>query len=338
MFLIDPSKSQFKANLHCHSKLSDGSCTPEELKEMYKRHGYSILAITDHEMPFDHSDMTEDGFLMLTGYEVYIRSDKNAAYDVYSQKEVHLNLFSSDPHNISYVCYNKPYCKYIPHDKHDTLRRVGSEEPREYSPEYINRFIRTAKDNGYIVSYNHPCWSMAPEADILAVDGCFSLEMINYNSYVMNRLEYNGALYDKLLLGGKKIYCHGVDDNHNRHPEGHPACDSFGGFTVIMAEKLDYSSVFNAMECGEMYSSMGPEIHCAEYKNGKIYVECSPASAVTVYMGSKRPSYVYAPVGETITSAELTVDEDARYVRISVTDKNGNRADTRGFTRDELGL
>ena len=40
-YLIDPAKKQYKANLHCHSVLSDGHCTPEELKAMYKAHGYS---------------------------------------------------------------------------------------------------------------------------------------------------------------------------------------------------------------------------------------------------------------------------------------------------------
>ncbi len=338
MYLISPNKGQYKANLHCHSTLSDGSKTPEELKEMYKRHGYSILAITDHERPADHTYMTDGNFLMLTGYEVYIRADKNAAYDVYSSKEVHLNLFARDPHNLSYVCYNKPYCKYLPRDKHDTLVKVGSEAPREYTTEYINSFIRTAKDNGYIVSYNHPCWSMVAEADVLDTEGCFSLEMVNYNSYLMNHHEHNGALYDKLLIAGKRVFCHGVDDNHNRCPEGHPRCDSFGGFTMIMADSLEYGEVFSAMERGEMYSSMGPVIHSIEYSDMKLHIECSPASVIIVYMGSKSPAHIYAPVGETLTSADVEIDERAKFVRVSVIDTVGNWADTRGYGRDELGL
>ena len=55
MYLISPYKKQYKANLHCHSTLSDGKKTPEELREMYKSHGYSILAITDHEYPKKHT-------------------------------------------------------------------------------------------------------------------------------------------------------------------------------------------------------------------------------------------------------------------------------------------
>ena len=51
----------YKANLHCHSTLSDGSCTPEELKEIYKKHGYSIIAYTDHDVFISHKSI-ELGF------------------------------------------------------------------------------------------------------------------------------------------------------------------------------------------------------------------------------------------------------------------------------------
>ena len=70
--LISSTKKQYKANLHCHSTLSDGKLTPEALKEMYKSHGYDILAITDHSHPYSHTAMSDSDFLMLTGYEAYI--------------------------------------------------------------------------------------------------------------------------------------------------------------------------------------------------------------------------------------------------------------------------
>ena len=58
--LIDSKKKQYKANLHCHSVLSDGALTPEQLKEAYKAEGYSVLAITDHCRPCDHSAMSDE--------------------------------------------------------------------------------------------------------------------------------------------------------------------------------------------------------------------------------------------------------------------------------------
>ena len=60
----------FKANLHTHSTISDGQLSPAEIKQAYKDLGYQILAITDHNIIADHSDMNEPDFLMLTGVEV----------------------------------------------------------------------------------------------------------------------------------------------------------------------------------------------------------------------------------------------------------------------------
>ena len=62
MYLISPDKKQYKANLHCHSTISDGNLTPEQLKEAYKGQGYSVLCITDHEIPADHSHLTDKDF------------------------------------------------------------------------------------------------------------------------------------------------------------------------------------------------------------------------------------------------------------------------------------
>ena len=34
--LLGKGKNFYKANMHCHSNLSDGKLTPHELKEFYK--------------------------------------------------------------------------------------------------------------------------------------------------------------------------------------------------------------------------------------------------------------------------------------------------------------
>ena len=64
-YLIDERKTQYKANLHCHTVLSDGRWTPEQVKEEYKKHGYSIVAITDHEHLVEHHDLTDENILFL---------------------------------------------------------------------------------------------------------------------------------------------------------------------------------------------------------------------------------------------------------------------------------
>ena len=334
--LISPNKKQYKANLHCHSILSDGCRTPEELKEMYRSQGYDILAITDHERPVAHTALSEKDFMMLTGYECYIRSDPSGKYNVYSE-EIHLNLFAKDPMNTKMICFNDRYSRYLKRDNAvGDLVRVGSERPREYSVSYINEYIRTAKEHGYIVAYNHPYWSMEDEANILAYEGLFSVEMCNYSSYLLNHLEYSGALYDKMLRAGKRIFCHGADDNHNQYPEGHPLSDSFGSFTMIMPEEFTYSSVIEAMEQGNMYASMGPVFHRISVDGDTVHIECSDVAHAFLYMGSKTPAHIHAAEGGVLNRIDFKLDPNARYLRVSVRDSEGRWADTRGFFPEEF--
>ena len=335
-YLISPHKKQYKANLHCHSVLSDGRKTPEELKDMYKAKGYSILAITDHERPVQHQNLAEENFLMLTGYECYIRPHPQGAYDIYA-REVHLNLFARDPMNLKLICPNDCYCRYLKRDNvMEEVIRAGSERPREYSKEYVNEYIRTARENGYLVAYNHPRWSMEDEADILSYEGYFSFEMCNYNSYVSNYLEHNGMLYDKMLERKMHVFCHGGDDNHNAWPLDHPNSDSFGAFTMIIPEEFTYSGVIDAMEKGEMYSSMGPVFHEISVEDNKIHIECSDVAHIFMYVGSKKPKFLHAAEGEVLNGADFEIDPNARYVRVSILDSKGRWADTRGFFPEEL--
>ncbi len=332
-YLISPSAKQYKANLHCHSVISDGKKTPEELKEMYKAAGYSILAITDHEAPRNHSYLNDDEFITITGYEAYIR--KRGVSDIY-EPEIHLNLFARDPENLAYICYNPKSCKYLSKEEQDELQKVGSQKRRRLTVRYVNSFIKTAKKHGYIVSYNHPWWSMESEAVILKYDGCFSMEMCNYSSYISSQLEYNGALYDKMILSGKRIFCHSADDNHNEYPESSPRFDSFGGFTMIMPDEFTYESIFSAMEKGEMYSSMGPQFKEVSVEKNKIHIECSEVNKIVLFMGSKITKREVADFGQTINSADFEIDKRAKYVRVSIIDEQGRIADTRAYFLDEI--
>ena len=336
MYLISPDKKQYKANLHCHSVLSDGKHTPQELKEMYKNKGYSVLCISDHERPTDHSDMNDESFMLLTGYEAYIRPDP--VFDQFGQ-EVHLNLFAKEADNVKYIGYDKKFCKYVPEEEQEKLEKVGPEGPREMTIDYINRFIKSATDNGYLVSYNHPYWSMVPEQDVLSIDGFFSLEIFNYDSFLMNGYENNGPLYDKLIVSGKKVFCHAADDNHNFFPDDGPLCDSFGGFTMIMTESLDYDSVISAMERGEMYASMGPEFKEISLNDGFLHIECTPVKHFYVYYGGKRTNFYHARPGKTLTVFDVAeILPEAKFLRVAIVDENGNYATTRAFSREEIGL
>jgi len=327
---------QFKANLHSHSVLSDGALTPEELVCAYKEHGYSVLAITDHEAPYDHSRFSSPDLLMLTGYEVYIRPSAECRLDPFGP-EIHMNLIAREPHNTAFVNFDPAFAKYIPAAEAQTRAKRGSLGPRQYTREYIQAFINDALSAGYLVTYNHPCWSMEAQEDILSYDGFFSLEIFNTGSMMINGYEHNLALYDQMLRRGKFPGVHGADDNHNKKPFGDLLCDSFGAWTMILASELSYASVIEALEQKRFYASTGPSITALRFDGANVHLECSAARRVAMHMSPKRTQNVYSN-GGCICSADFKIPTSAPYVYFSVFTDDGKSAHTRAFTREELGL
>lgn len=332
-------EKQYKANLHSHSVLSDGHLTPEELKELYKSRGYSILAVTDHERPADHTYLSDEDFLMITGYEAYIRPSEDCVYDVYAP-EIHLNLFARSPHNIDLINWNDRYVKYVkdPAEK-AAMPRYGDDATRKYTKEYINSFIRTAKEDGYLVALNHPVWSMEELDFLFGIRGWFSMEMCNYGSFHGGQPEYNGAFYDMLLRRGERVFVHGADDNHNGAPADSPACDSFGAFAMIGTDddRLSYDGVIRSLEKGDFYASTGPVIRSLSIENGRAHICTSDAARIAMLFGAKTTKHAFPDTFDgTINEAVFEIPEKASYVRFSVTDRFGHTADTRGYFRDEF--
>lgn len=61
----------FKANLHTHSTASDGVLTRPELIDLYRRHDYDVLAITDHRQVFAADSEDGKGMTLLNGAELH---------------------------------------------------------------------------------------------------------------------------------------------------------------------------------------------------------------------------------------------------------------------------
>jgi hypothetical protein len=337
MEYITETTRQYKANLHSHSNISDGTLTPEEMADIYREHGYSILAITDHEAPAAHQDLNRPGFQMITGYEAYIRSDSLCRFDPF-RPEIHLNLIAKDPANVTYIGYDAEFCKYLPHEAAEKLPQAGA-GIRRYNREYLQEFIRTANEAGYLVSMNHPVWSQESESMLLGLKGCYSLEIYNTGSWCINGGELNTGLYDAYLRNGSMIYCHGADDNHNKKPLDDLLSDSFGAWTQVLAKDLSYASVIHALENGDFYASTGPSIRVLAMNGGHVHVECSPAQRILLVRSMKRCQNAYRPDGSDITSADFDLPEqETPYAYIIVMDRYGHQAHTRAFTRTELGL
>lgn len=337
MNYIDRDTLQLKANLHSHSKLSDGVLTVDELIAAYKAHGYSVLAITDHEAPYDHTDKSDDELMLLTGYEAYIRPSEMCRMDPFGP-EIHLNLFACDPHNVSFIGYDPHYVKYMPPETAAERPKYGTLGKRQFTREYIQKFIDEAREAGYLVSCNHPVWSMQDEQDVLALDGFFSLEIFNHSSQQTCGFESNLALYSKMLSLGKFPGVHGADDNHNFLPLDDFLSDSFGAWTMILADDFTYTSVIQALKDRRFYASTGPMIHELRFEGSHVHLAFSDARRVIMHITPKRCVNYALPDGGTFGEADFEIPDYARWVHFSVIAADGTMAHTRAFTREELDI
>ena len=104
-FFLIPEKGKFyKANLHCHTTVSDGRRTPAEIKADYMAQGYSIVAYTDHELMYPHPELSDDSFLAMNGYEMSV----NSPGEVWGRQRVcHICLVATRDDIEKQVCWNR---------------------------------------------------------------------------------------------------------------------------------------------------------------------------------------------------------------------------------------
>ena len=100
---------------------------------------------------------------------------------------------------------------------------------------------------------------------------------------------------------------------------------------MIKAESLDYRKIAAALESGDFYASMGPEIHELYVEDDKVYIKCSPAARISMNTGIRSARQVWAKDGEMLTEACFAIDEKYGYFRLTVTDAQGCHANTNAY-------
>ncbi len=339
-YLLPENGSFYKANLHCHTNLSDGKLSPETMKGAYMAHGYSIIAYTDHDILIPHHDLTDSRFLALTGMELEVSEPAEIAiHENRTKKTCHMCLIALDPDNVTTICYHRE--KYMVGNGRNMRDRLTIDESkpdyvRVYSVEGVSEMMKMGRDAGFFVTYNHPGWSHETFEQYGHYEGMHAMEICNYSCYMKGFADYNPKVYDEILRTGKRIFCIGADDNHNGHPLTDPLCDSFGAYTMIKAEALEYRAVTAALMAGSFYASQGPEIFDLWYEDGYVHITCSPARKIYMATGKRRSLAKIANRGETITEASFPIETDCRYIRLAVEDTEGRCANTNAYFLDEF--
>lgn len=338
-FLLPEIGNFYKANLHCHTTLSDGCRTPEEVKNIYLSKGYSIVAYTDHNILIPHDDLADENFLPLHGFEAEINEDiPGASFE--EIKTCHICFIGIDPDNILQPCWHRKHYQFANAINNRHLVKFDENEPdfvREYTPERISEMMQKAREKGFFVTYNHPTWSKEFYHDYINYKGMHAIEMFNGNCISIGFEEYNPRVYDDFLNVGNMIYCTGGDDNHNRSSDSSRWSDSGWAFTVIKAEKLEYRAVTDALVKGHFYASEGPEIYELWMDEEKIvHLKCSPVDRVFVTFGTRNCAPMWAENGNLITEHSFKIYPNMKYFRITIVDERGKHACTNAYFVKDL--
>ena len=206
-YLLPESGKFYKANLHCHTNISDGRCTPEEIKELYKAQGYSVVAYTDHDLMIPHHDLSDEDFIAMTGYEMEI-NEPNKEWP--KLKTCHICFVALSPEIDKQVCWNRETLGYTFPQSHELAKKYAKfdeNEPdfvREYSKECISTMMKKGRDAGFFVTYNHPTWSNQHQSDYSGYENMHAMEIVNYGCQAMGYDEYNPHVYDDMLNLGKQ--------------------------------------------------------------------------------------------------------------------------------------
>ena len=341
-YLLPETGNLYKACLHVHTTCSDGLGTPEDIKNMYKGQGYSIVAYTDHEVMIPHNDLRDEHFLPITGAEISVNKNIPGLSYRYS-KQYHLNILSKDPDKTDFSFFTMSYLYWKASLPYITETMKVNEYPREYNNECVNDILRRAREEGFLVALNHPGLSGQNYTDYAELKGFWGVEVHNNGSVGLGRVETEQPLIDLLELD-ERVFPLATDDMHG----GPEAARYIGGWTMLKAPALEYGAVMDSLEKGDFYSSTGPEIHALYLDGETLVVECSEASLVRVNT-ERRVSMIKKATDAPLTRVcfdmhpyfEASFEKNMPckpYFRVTVQDAGGYRAWTRAYFLDELGL
>ena len=172
IFLQDENAVWLKGNIHSHTVFSDGSWTPEQMKDQYKKHGYDFLAVTDHDTYTDTRSLTDDTFTMIQGFELW----GNASND----KDIHVNfLWADEVEGIA------------PGQKMTLPERTGK---------VSLGLCYELREKGCYVMLNHPHWSLLTSPEIENENPYHAVEIMNYATEWLENMGDGSVFWTEMLL------------------------------------------------------------------------------------------------------------------------------------------
>jgi hypothetical protein len=122
------------------------------MKDAYKAKGYSVLAITDHNVFIPHNDLTDEDFLVLNGIEYNVDGEG---------KTCHFCAIAGSKEEENQLFFNRTPGYYVWKGGLEAIKQVKYDDSlpdyvRTYGAEGISEMMRGCRDHGFFVTYNHP--------------------------------------------------------------------------------------------------------------------------------------------------------------------------------------
>ncbi len=210
----------FRGDLHTHTTGSDGVLTPEELAELCARQKLDFVFVTNHNTWFENEHLPRRGDLtVIPGAE-------------WTHYEGHANFLGLKRP------YKNPFC-------------VNTEEE-------TRSILREARDNGALISFNHPfdgpCgwrWGM----DVFPMD---AVEVWN-GALMTGPNEECLAWWHDQLCQGRRLPIVGGSDFHRAGPLSLPGLPCTKVYALSRAPE-DILSALRAGRCFVSFTPEGPEV------------------------------------------------------------------------------
>lgn len=256
-----------KAALHTHTVHSDGEASPEAMLRWYRRQGFTIVALTDHNrnMPLTVAASRQRGLLVIPGVEYTSRG---------GGKPVHVgSLFTLL--DVAGLSAATPA---------EALRAMWADVGRR----------------GALGIVNHPNYEHAlTAADFTGLDVAL-LEVFNASSGVLNDGDAVAPpvedLWDELLRSGRRIYGVATDDAHAL--PGGKNVNVPGRAWVMLYARLEPADVRRALETGRFYATTGPRLAELRPSRSGVFARAVEQAGVAYWWrvtGGEAPAVVTGP-------------------------------------------
>jgi hypothetical protein len=351
--------SWFKGNLHTHSLWSDGDDYPEMIMQWYKSHGYNFVALTDH-------NILAEGEKWIKVPANKVHEDAFKGYlDKYGAKWV---VYQTDSGRTEVRLKTLEQYRSLFEDKKFLILKAEEITDRfEKKPIHINATniqsliepqhgtsvldvmqrnidaVNKHRDESGVPMFahiNHPNFGYGVSVeDMIALRGERFFEVYNGHPLVHNYGDSSHVsteeMWDKINIAYSRdnkplMYGLATDDSHNYHQVGLKYSNAGRGWVMVHADSLKPSSLIQALESGNFYSTTGVIIKEIHINNNSLSLKIDAQSGVvytTEFIGVRKGeerSRVIKTIKGNSASCKLTSEYIFVRARITSSKKKDN--------------